>query len=165
MNKLKTQEFSIEKFLPFGYYANLIDPDAEKIGTVPIEFFRDMVQQDLGGNSIVSFSICRIAKRDLVIDITEYHVTGEGILPLDNDTLIHVGPDTPPDAGVPLHKIQVFRVPKGTIVVLRPGVWHHAPFTANDEPANVLVSLPERTYAYDCEILELDEADQIGIEI
>ncbi len=165
MRTVKVSELSLEAFSPFGFYADLIDPDQEKIGAPPIEFFRDMVQQDLGGAPTVSFSTCRVEPRDLVIDVSEYHTaTGEGILPLDNDVLIHVGPATPPDADVPLDKIRVFRVPRGTMVVLRPGVWHHAPFTVNDDPANVLIVLPERTYANDCEVFELAEDDRIRIE-
>ena len=79
---LNVEELTMEAFLPFGFYARMVDPDAELIGAAPIEFFRDMVQQDLGTASTVSFSTCRIERRDLVIDATEYHSScGEGILP------------------------------------------------------------------------------------
>jgi ureidoglycolate lyase len=165
MRTVQVRELSVDAFLPFGFYANLVDPDSEVIGTVPIEFYRDMVQQDLGGTSMASFSTCRVEKRELTIDVTEYHsATGEGILPLDNDVLIHVAPASPVGTDVPLEKIQVFRVPKGTMVVLRPGVWHHAPFTVNDDPANVLIVLPERTYANDCGVVVLGE-DKVKIEM
>jgi len=166
MKTVRVEELSVEQFLPFGFFANLINPDTEKLGTPPVEFFRDMVQQDMGGTSIVSFSTCRIEKREPIIDATEYHTAvGEGILPLDNDILIHVAPATPPDAGIPLDKLRVFRVPKGTMVVIRPAVWHNAPFTVNDTPANVLIVLPERIYANDCNVVELKEPDRIRIEI
>jgi len=106
-----------------------------------------------------------VEKREPIIDVTEYHsFTAEGILPLDNDILIHVAPATPPDGPVPLDKIRVFRVPTGTMVVLRPGVWHHAPFTVNEAPANVLIVLPMRTYANDCEVVPLDEGERIKIK-
>jgi ureidoglycolate lyase len=36
--------------------------------------------------------------------------------------------------------------------------------TVNDKPANVLIVLPERTYANDCAVVELAEADRIKIE-
>jgi len=166
MRTVKVEELSVEKFLLFGFYANHIDSSAEKLGAPPIEFFRDMVQLDLGSASIASFSTCRVEKRDFVIDASEYHSSlGEGLLPLDNDVLIHVGPATPVGSGVPLDKIRVFRVPKGTMIALRPGVWHHAPFTVNDEPANVLVVLPERAYANECEVVEFSAADRIRIEM
>ena len=162
----KIEELSPEKFLPFGFYHQMIDPAALKIGVAPIEFFRDMLQLDLGGASIASFGVCRVEPREPVINVTEYHsVTGEGVLALDNDVVFHVGPATPPDDAPPLDEIRVFRAPRGTLVVLRPGVWHHAPFTLNDAPANCLIVLPERTYANDCTVEELPESEWISIEI
>lgn len=166
MRTVKAEELGVESFLPFGRFANLVDPDAEKLGAAPIEFFRDIIQQNLGGASTPSFSTCRVEKRDLVVDITEYHdTTGEGVLPLDNDILIHVGPASASSSEVPLDKIRIFRVPKGTMVVLRPGVWHHAPFTVDENPANVLIVLPERTYATDCTVVEIAAPDRIQIEM
>ena len=70
---------------------------------------------------------------------------------------------TPPGAPVPLDRFRAFRVPKGTMVCLRPGVWHHAPFAVGGGPANVLIALPERTYANDCTVVELAEDEQIRI--
>ena len=164
MSTVKVRSLNVADFLPFGFYANLIDPDSEHLGAPPVEFYRDMVQQDLGGAGIASFSVCRVEPRPLVIDTTEYHTTtAEGILPLDNDILIHVGPATPLDVAPPLNKFQVYRVPKGTMVVLRPGVWHHAPITTNGKPANTLIVLPERTYANDCVVVNLGEREQIKI--
>lgn len=158
-NPIKVEELGVEAFLPFGFYADMTSPKSEKLGANPIEFYRDMLQQDLGGAAIASFSICRVEKRPLVIDTTEYHsFSGEGTLPLDNDVLIHVAPAS--NGVFNPEKLRVFRVPRGTMVVLRPGVWHHAPFTENDDPANVLIVLPERAYANDCEVLELSEPER-----
>lgn len=163
MVKVKIEELNVEKFLPYGYYANCINPDTEKIGVVPIEFYRDMLQQNLGNPSRASYSVCRVEKRDPIIDIIEYHSwTEEGILPLDSDVLIHVAPATP-NSVLPLEKMRVFIIPQGTLVILRPGVWHHAPFTLDNKPANVLIILPERTYANDCTVVELKKSDQIMI--
>ena len=50
------------------------------------------------------------------------------------------------------------------MIVIRPGVWHHAPFSVNAQAANVLIILPERTYANDCEVFEIKEEDRIRIE-
>jgi len=166
MRAVKIRELTVEDFLPYGSYANLLDPVSEKIGDPPIEFFRDMVQQNLGKSGMASFSVCRVEKRDMIVDIAEYHsYTAEGILPLDNDVLIHVAVATPDDGCVPVDKIVVFRIPKGTIAVIRPGVWHHAPFTINDQTANVLITLPERTYANDCKVFNLSDEDRIRIEL
>jgi len=162
MRTVKAEPLSVEQFFPFGFFAGMLNPKTEKMGRRPIEFYRDMLQQDLGGAAAVSFSVCRVEKRPPVIDVTEYHTSvGEGILPLDADILIHVGPATPADGSVPLDKMRVFRVPRGTLVVLRPGVWHHAPFVMKGRVANVLIVLPERTYANDCRVFPLAPADQI----
>ena len=161
MRKEKIKELSLESFTKYGTYANLINPQAEKLGAEPIEFFRDMARLDLGGRTIASFSTCRICKRPPVVDVTEFHnYTGEGVLPLDADILIHVGPATP-TGQVPLDRIEIFRVPKGTFVALHPGVWHHAPFAHNTDVANVLIVLPERTYAQDCQVTEIPEKNRI----
>jgi ureidoglycolate lyase len=160
MRKEKIKELSQKAFAKYGAYANMVNPDAVKMGTEPIEFYRDMVRLDLGGRTIASFSVCRVCKRPPVVDVTEFHnYTGEGILPLDADACIHVAPATP-TGEVPLKKIEIFRVPKGTFVSLYPGVWHHAPFAHNAGVANVLIVLPERTYAQDCHVTEIAEKDR-----
>jgi ureidoglycolate lyase len=160
MRKEKIKELTPESFAKYGVYANMINPQTEKLGAEPIEFFRDMAQLDLGGRTLASFSTCRVCKRPPVVDVTEFHdYTGEGILPLDADACIHVAPATP-TGEVPLDKIEIFRVPKGTFVALHPGVWHHAPFAHNTDVANVLIVLPERTYAQDCHVTEIEEKDR-----
>ena len=164
MKSIKVEELTAAAFLPYGHFAQMINPDLEKLGAPPVEFYRDMVQEDLGGAGIASYSVCRVETRDFTIKVSEYHTrTGEGILPLDNDVLIHVGPAIPTNAPVPVDKMRAFRVPKGTMVTLRPGILHHAPWTVNDKPANVLIVLPERTYANDCVVLRHSDAEQITI--
>jgi len=164
MRKTRIQKLSYESFSRYGMFANMVNPQADKIGREPVEFFRDMVRLDLGTRTIASFSICRVTKRPAVVDVTEFHNhSGEAILPLDADILIHVAPATP--AGkVPLDEIEVFHVPKGTLVSLYPGVWHHAPFAYNADVANVLIVLPERTYAIDCHVTEIPEKERVEIE-
>ncbi len=163
MRTVKIEELSPEAFAPFGAYAHLIDPTGERLGAPPVEFFRDMMQLGLGTATVASFSVCRVERRPRAIDVTEYHnTTGEGILPLDSDVLIHVGPATPPGDAPPIERFRVFRVPRGTCVALRPGVWHHAPITIDERPANVLIVLPERTYAVDCMVVRLAEPIAVG---
>jgi len=165
MRQVKARELDREAFLTYGTYHRMVDPKAEKIGDAPIEFFRDLVPVDLGSSASASFSVCRVGRRPLVVDTLEYHdVCGEGILPLDADVLIHVAPATLPGV-IPLEKIEVFRVPRGTMVSIKAGVWHHAPYALNTEVANVLIVLPERTYALDCEVCELEKKDQVAIKV
>ena len=84
-------------------------------------------------------------------------------MPIDGDVLIHVALATR-NGEVPLDRIEVFLVPKGTLVIIRPGVWHHAPFAFGSDFVNVLVVLPERTYAKDCFVSIIPEDKQLEIE-
>ena len=164
MHKKPIRELTPENFSQYGAFVDMLNPSTTVIGEEPIEFFRDMIQLDLGGNSIASFSICRVLKRRPVVDVTEYHsACGEGVLALDGDILIHVAVATPTDE-VPEDRIEIFRVPKGTFVALKPGVWHHAPIAHGCDSVNTLVVLPERTYANDCIVYDIPEDDQVQIK-
>lgn len=165
MRTVTVETLSAASFQPFGAYCDMLAPCGEKLGARPLEFFRDMVPQTLGQASLVLYSNCRVEPRERVIDFTECHShTAEMMMPLDTDVLMHFGPATSPADGVPLDRIRVFRVPKGTMVVLKPGTWHHGPFVLDDRPANILVALPERTYANDCTVVELIGDDRIRIQ-
>jgi ureidoglycolate lyase len=162
MRKVKIKELSLKDFQIYGSFAALVNPKRHHFGEPPIEFYRDMLQLTLGAPA-ASFSICRVEKRPLIVEKSEVHSRcGEGIIPLDSDILIHCGPASRPGV-FPSELIEVFRVPRQTMVVLKPGVWHHAPFAYKSNCANVVIVLPERTYANDCEVLELDEDQKIQI--
>ena len=164
MKQLPMRELNREAFHPYGNYAVMLNPDAPKLGEEPVEFYRDMLQLDLGGAALASFSICRVMARPAIVDTLEYHTAcGEGILPLDADVAIHVAPATA-EGDVPIDGIEIFRVPKGTMVTLRPGVWHYAPYALGSSCANVMIVLPERTYARDCRVVTLSEGETVGIE-
>lgn len=164
MRKIPVKKLTLESFEPYGTFANMLGPKPPKIGTDPVEFFPDKLRLTLGDAHAASFSVCRVAPRPAIIDVVEYHNTcGEGILPLDGDVLLQVGPATP--AGqVPLDQIEVFHVPRGTMVMIHPGVWHHAPFAYGKNPVNVLIVLPERTYVNDCHVHPLARAKQLPIQ-
>ena len=85
-------------------------------------------------------------------------------MPLDGDILMHVAPAVPDDQP-PVDQIEVFHVPKGTMVVINPGVWHQAAFPFNCESVNILCILPERTYAIDCHLRDLPEGKLVEIEL
>ncbi|MDY0094194.1 MAG: ureidoglycolate lyase [Candidatus Vecturithrix sp.] len=163
MLKKPVQDLSQEKFSKYGTFVNMLNPQTVKIGAPPIEFFRDMAQLQLGCQAAPSFSICRVEKRPLIVDTSEYHNhCGEGTLPLDGDILIHVAPATAGELNT--EDIEIFRVPQGTFVTLRPGVWHHAAFTWNTDSVNVLIVLAERTYATDCYVHEIPAAQRVAID-
>ncbi len=164
MPSVKVEELTPEAFRPFGTFVNMINPDTIAIGDKPIQFFRDMAPLAIAHpRSLPSFSICRVEKRPLVVDVTEMHTyTAEGNIPLDADALIHVAPATP-NGVCPKDKIRVFRVPRGTFVTMNAGVWHHAPFAFGADALNMVIVLPERTYANDCLVVELEKKDQVKI--
>ncbi|MFP4104451.1 MAG: ureidoglycolate lyase [Phycisphaerae bacterium] len=162
MKNLAVQDLSLEGFSEYGSFANMVNPQKFHFGGEPIAFFRDMLQLELGSSSRASFSVCRVKQRPKMIETAEYHSScGEGILPLDADVLIHVAHAT--KNGVVPEEYEVFRVPQGTMVTLRPGVWHHAPFAESADTAHTLIVLPERTYANDCVVYTLDESEKTQI--
>ena len=164
MNKLIVKELSLESFKEYGAFAKMIGPDSYHFGQDPILFYRDIIQLDMGKSTRASFSICQVKERPFVVDVTEFHSScGEGILPLDSDILIHVAPASPTNK-IPLEEFEVFKVEKGTMVVLNPGVFHHAPYVVGADIANVLIVLPERTYANDCKVFDLAPENQLQIE-
>ena len=166
MPSVKIEELSLEAFKPFGSFVNMIDPDTEVFGEKPVQFFRDMSLLPIQhARSLPSFSICRVEKRPLVIDVSEYHsFSAEGNLTLDADALIHVGPATP-NGVCPKDKMRVFRMPKGTFVTINAGVWHHAPFVYGSASAlNMLIVLPERAYANDCVVVNFEKSEHVTIK-
>lgn len=163
VNEIIAQELSHEGFAAFGAYANMLSPDGPALGEKPVLFYRDMVQQYLGSATEASLSCGVFYKRDLVITHCECHSTsGEAMLPIDADCLMHVAPACPGDRP-DYAAIEVFLVPRGTTVVLRPGVWHHGPYPVDADVSHILYVLPERAYANDCIVHELPAGDRLLI--
>ena len=164
--KLTVQVLTREAFNPYGSYADMLYPFADdgaqqqKIGFTP-----DMTVLQLSKNANAGFSVTTVRPRKSTIDFLEYHAyTGEGILPLDGDVYVHLAaPSMQTDP--PLDTVEVFRVPKGTMLTIRMGVWHGAPYAAGEDTVHVLCVLPERTYANDCRMFILDEEQQLGFDI
>jgi ureidoglycolate lyase len=124
-----------------------------------------MAGLNLGQNTAASFSTCRVTKRPLIVTELEYHTyCGEGNLPLDGDVFLPLAPATA-NGDLPWERIEVFRVPKGTMVTLNAGVWHCGPYAYQTEVANVLIVLPERVYANDCKVGAIPEEERSEIDI
>ena len=66
---------------------------------------------------------------------------------------------------LPVAKVEAFYIPKGTMLVIRAGVWHFAQIPVGNAPVTALVLLPERTYANDCVLTELEAEEQIVVEL
>jgi ureidoglycolate lyase len=163
MKDIGYKALSAGAFAKYGQFANMINPVAPKLGQEPIEFFRDMVQSVIGAVPVGSFGVCRVMKRPFVMDVSEYHdFTCETVLPLDGDVLMHVAPAVP-EKEFPFDQADVFMVPRGTIAVLRPGVWHHAPYAFGCDCVNCLIMLPERAYMNDCRVFTFPESKRMRI--
>jgi ureidoglycolate lyase len=163
MTEMVSKALSVEGFAKYGRYADMTAPSGPTIGEEPVVFYRDMAQCCLGTATAGSFSVCRVMKRPLVIDVSEYHDhCCETLLPLDGDILLHVAPACA-DKEFPADHAEIFLVPRGTLVVLRPGVWHHAPFAVGSDCVNCLVMLPERTYMNDCVVYPIPEERRIRV--
>ena len=161
--KVGIKKLTDEAFKAYGSFSNMLEPKGSKLEFGPIAFFPDICVLTLGQNNAVTFSVVRVQKRENMITDLECHMfTGEGTVPLNGDVLMCVAPATPKDV-IPLDQIEVFRVPKGTLLTLRPGVWHWAPFAQNSDVVNVLTILPERTYANDAYVYHIPKGNEIRI--
>ncbi len=158
----KVQALTLEGFKSYGTFSTMINPSGPHLGVGPVAFYRDPLQLDNAGSA--SFSVTRTEPRELIVKMAEYHNhCGEALMPIDGDIYIHVGYATGSDE-VKTEEFEIFRVPMGTMVVIRPGVWHHAGFCTGDKPVNTLVVLPERAYKNDCTMVRLSEEQFIQIE-
>lgn len=163
MRKIECKRLNTLTFRKYGDYQSILHPEGEKIGDKPSEFFRDMAQIKLGNTNILSVSSLRIGMRPMIVDLLEYHnFCGEAIIPLDADIIVQLAPATS-NGEIPYNKIEAFYVPKGTIVVLNPGVWHHSPFVCNNDEAHLLCMLPERTYENDAHVVQFPDSEKLEI--
>lgn len=164
MREIAPKQLEREAFRPYGDFMDLLRVEQmEKMAGADNIFIPDIVKLHLDGRMPASVSVARVSQCERVISVVEYHsFTCEGILPLDGDVDIFVGPSsfrTDPAA------IEAFRVPKGTFVRLNPGVVHGRQYVVNSPSVNVLILLPERTFGNDCVFTRLEESDQIRISL
>ena len=162
MRTIKAQPLTHEAFNAYGNFCNLLLDG-------PGGFTPDMIETNMGRPyQGASFAICRtlVKEEGMVVGAAEFHSwTGEGIIPLDGDVVIHVGKPTHPRAGKPvIEEMEAFYVPKGTMVTLNPAVWHMAPYSV-DCPVNNIIVLPRRTYANDCAFYFFTEEEKFKIEL
>lgn len=160
MRTLKAQLISKENFSLYGTFSNMLEPKGNHLGS----FYHDGVLFPVSGNMPLAFSTLVSDKQEpMVITSAEYHnYTGEGVLPLDDDVVIHVAP--PSNKPVP-DLTEAFIVPKGTFVFLNAGVWHLAALPVHKDTVHILIALPERTYFNDCTVVEYAPEDQFEIQI
>lgn len=164
MKTIKAQPLTIEDFAPFGTFVNLLDPKGFSIGDEFSQFYPDFVRMTTKPGEELAFSVSHVKYRETnLVDAVEYHThTGEALLPMDGDMLLHVAPPT--NGVVRVDLTNAFYVPKGTLVVLKTAAWHSAPLAAQPGEMNVMILLPERVYMNDCIVVPLEEKDQFVVE-
>ncbi len=165
MKRIKAKPITVDEFSSYGSFTNVLNPRGHYLGDEKSRFYNDSVVIPVFNNVPMAFSPLVIKKPDeMIIKAAEYHThTGEGILIMDDDAIIHVAPPTAHEP-VP-DKTEAFIVSKGTFVKLNTAVWHMPPIPINKEVLHVLITLPERVYANDCKIVEYNSDDYIEIKI
>jgi ureidoglycolate lyase len=164
MRTVQHRDLSLEAFSLYGVYSDMVRPSGPSFSGPGFSFYRDMARLHLGQETLVAFSVCSVGKREPIVDFLEYHNgCGELMMPLDGEVLVQVAPATS-RSEPPLDQLEVFRVPAGTMVVLHAGVWHHAPYVHECERVNILVALPERTYAKDAVVVEIGPSERLLVK-
>ena len=160
MRKIKVQKLTVEAFRPYGSFCSITDPEGFCLG----DFYNDQVLFPVSGNFPVAFSPLVMHKPEkMIVTVAEYHnTTGEGVVVMDDDVIIHVAPA----GNEPVPELtEAFLVPKGTVYALNTGVWHYGGFPVNKEEAHVMIILPQRIYMNDCVVVEYAPEDQVEIEM
>lgn len=159
MRTIKAKKLTEAEIHEYGSYYDLLNPQGHTLGN----FYHDHVLYPVSGNMPIGFSTLVVQKEEkMTIRAAEYHnLTGEIILPLDGDIIVHVAP--PSTKPVP-ELTEAFFVPKGTVLRLNVGVWHLAPFSVKEEQVHIMIALPERTYLSDCIVVNYETEQQIEIE-
>lgn len=158
MKKIQAKKITVEGFRPYGSFMNILNPTGNHLG----DFYNDQVLYPVSGAFPVAFSPLIIHKPAVMkVTMAEYHnTTGECMLAMDDDVIIHVAPPTKD----PVSELtEAFIVPQGTFVQLNTGVWHNGAFPINKDEAHLLIVLPERIYMNDCRVVEYETDAQIVI--
>lgn len=162
MLTIKAVPITTENFRPYGSFASMLDPTGNCFPG-DATFYPDQVTLNVQGGKPIAFSPLTVKKPErMIVTQAEYHNhTGEGVLALDDDAVIHVAP--PSNGAIVPEKTEAFIVPKGTLVKLNTGVWHLAALPVHNDLLHVMIILPERVYANDCIVCSYPEDRQVEI--
>ncbi|WP_291636070.1 DUF4867 family protein [Clostridium sp.] len=160
MRKIKANIINNDNFKKFGCFYDMINPQGNNLG----DFYPDHLINPMNKSMSTGFSSLKVYKPNkMIVETVEYHnYTGEILLPIDTDIVIHVAP---PSVEIKPELTEAFIIKKGTIVKLNVGVYHLAPFSIDKEEGHVMVVLPERTYKNDCIVINYPIENQIEITL
>jgi ureidoglycolate lyase len=158
--KVYVSNLNEDNFKEFGIMINI--PEAE--ATIATDFFNyydGIAKCDTGGSC--SFSMITIKNRPPFLDHLERHDrTPEVMIALEGDVIFVVaGIDS--SADIPAHeKVEAFTLKQGEGVILKPGVWHWAPF-CKDKNAKMLFMYKEGTIQ-NGDVLSVDTLRDMGFQ-
>jgi ureidoglycolate lyase len=165
METITAKKLTPESFAKYGVYHNLLDDAANAAKSVlppDIGFYPDLVPLDFGRQNLPTISICQVKKteKNIVAFLEAHRYTCEGLLPLDGDVVIFVGP--PPFGDPPqfsVKTLEAFIVPRGTFVKLNPLIVHGTQYAIDSGTVHIVCMLPGRTFANDmlARMIEKDE--------
>ena len=160
MKQIKVEELTWESFHDFGEFSNMIQPDGVYQGDIPARVYRDRIAGNFDPTSLVAFLTNEVYPREKdLIEKTENHWnTSEVNMPMDGDVILAV---CPAKRIVNFNEFRAFRIPKGTMIRLKAGVYHTGPFVTGEEIVHVLVVVPEAMYLKDLHFYPLDEPIEI----
>jgi ureidoglycolate lyase len=161
MKVIQAVPLTKEAFAPFGEYYDMVSPTGYALQGELHSFYPDRISEFYSGR--VAFSPMTVKKPSkMTVTQLEYHTTTpEMLFPMNDDMVIHVAPAS---GGKPVTALtQAFIVPKFTLVKIRTAIWHLAPLPLHEPVLNVVVILPECTYANDCTVVPLGEEEQFEI--
>ncbi|MDR2164027.1 MAG: ureidoglycolate lyase [Clostridiales Family XIII bacterium] len=164
MITVNAKPISPEAFAKYGRVSDALGKGEYYFDLGSCHFHRDMIQQNLSRETVVSYSICHAFKRPMLIDWLEYHnYTEETIMPIDSDVIACFAPAIQGQS-CPKEEIEAFIVKAGAIVTCRPGVWHGIPFIKGGaKDAHILCVLPERTYEKDGFVEAWEGKEQVKV--
>lgn len=147
MKKINVEMLTPEAFAPFGSYVSILSPQGPCLKGEFHTFYRDIALHYSDSGLPLGVSPLAVRNHGFVVDGVEWHNHScEGILPLNDDAILHV---TPAGGEFDVTQTRAFFLPKGTYVSLRPGVFHLTPLPKEADVLHALILLPERTYAND----------------
>lgn len=158
MKTIKARPITVDAFAPYGSFASVVQPQGHNLGG----FYNDQITLPVSGGKPLGISpLIQHKPERMVVAKAEFHdTTGEGMVMMDDDMILHVAPA----GNRPTPELtEAFIVPKGTVVCLKTGVWHCGAFPMHLQEAHMLILLPERIYRTDCTVVEYDPADQLEI--